>query len=83
MAALNDFLGMGGYAAYVWSAFGFAAVVLVGLLWQSWRAARQREAEFEQLKAIARPAAGEVPPRRRLARRAVETRPAPATSGEM
>jgi heme exporter protein D len=36
---MSDFLYMGGYAAYVWSAYGLAAAVLVGmivhsLLWQ-------------------------------------------------
>lgn len=46
---------MGGYAAYVWPAFGFAAVVLLGLLAQSWRAARRREAEFQQLRRAVRP----------------------------
>ena len=29
---MSDFFAMGGYAAYVWPAFGFAAVVLLGLL---------------------------------------------------
>ena len=45
---------MGGYAAYVWSAFGFAVVVLLGLLGQSWRAAHQREAELAQLRELVR-----------------------------
>lgn len=45
---------MGGYAAYVWSAFGFTLVVLVGLLGQSWRAAHQREAELAQLRELVR-----------------------------
>lgn len=45
---------MGGYAAYVWPAFGFALVVLLGLLVQSWHAARQREAELEQLRQLVR-----------------------------
>jgi heme exporter protein D len=53
---VTDFLAMGGYAAYVWSAYGFAAVVLVALLVQSWRSARRREAEFEQVRRLARPA---------------------------
>lgn len=54
---MSDFLAMGGYAAYVWPAFGFAAAVLLGLLWQSWRAARRREAELEQLRRTVRPGA--------------------------
>lgn len=52
---MSDFLAMGGYGAYVWPAFGFAAVVLLGLLLQSWWAARRREAEFEQLRHQLRP----------------------------
>jgi heme exporter protein CcmD len=52
---LSDFFDMGGYGAYVWAAFGFALVVLVGLLVQSWTAARGRDREFAQLKAMARP----------------------------
>jgi heme exporter protein D len=53
---LTDFLAMGGYAAYVWPAYGFAAVVLIALLVQSWRSARRRDAELEQARRIARPA---------------------------
>jgi heme exporter protein D len=51
---LGELLAMGGYAAYVWPAFGFALVVLLGLLVQSWHAARQREAELEQLRQLVR-----------------------------
>jgi heme exporter protein D len=51
---LSEFLAMGGYAAYVWSAFGFALVVLLGLLGQSWRAAHQREAELAELRRLVR-----------------------------
>lgn len=51
---MSEFLAMGGYAAYVWSAFGFALVVLLGLLGQSWRAAHQREAELAQLRELVR-----------------------------
>ncbi len=46
---------MGGYAAYVWPAYGFAALVLILLLVQSWRSARRRAAELEQLRRLARP----------------------------
>jgi heme exporter protein D len=53
---LTDFLAMGGYAAYVWSAYGFAAVVLIALLVQSWRSVRRRDAELEQVRRVARPA---------------------------
>jgi heme exporter protein D len=52
---LTDFLAMGGYAAYVWPAYGFAALVLIVLLAQSWCSARRRAAELEQLRHLARP----------------------------
>lgn len=49
---------MGGYAAYVWPAYGFAALVLIALLVQSWRSAGRRAAELEQLRHLARPRRG-------------------------
>jgi heme exporter protein D len=53
---LTDFFAMGGYAAYVWTAYGFAALVLIVLLVQSWRSARRRDAELERVRQLARPA---------------------------
>ena len=50
-----EFLAMGGYAGYVWSAFGFTFVVMIGLLVQSWRLARRRERELSELRARLRP----------------------------
>jgi heme exporter protein D len=55
-AFLTEFFAMGGYAAYVWPAYGFAALVLIALLVQSWRAARRRVSELEQVRRVARPA---------------------------
>lgn len=55
---MSTFLAMGGYAAYVWSAFGFALVALVALLAQSWHAARRREAELDQLRGVVRTGRG-------------------------
>jgi heme exporter protein CcmD len=43
---LREFLHMGGYAGFVWTAYGLTAVVL----WLNWRAARHIEAE-QQLSA--------------------------------
>lgn len=74
--ALSEFFGMGGYGAYVWAAFGFAFVALLGLLLQSIGQARRREREFERLREVARPAA----PETRRPRRAV--RATPAAAGE-
>jgi heme exporter protein D len=53
---LTDFFVMGGYAAYVWTAYGFAALVLMVLFVHSWRSARRRDAELEQVRRLARPA---------------------------
>ena len=45
---MNDFFNMGGYAAYVWGAYGVAAVVLVGLVWQSVKNLRASERELAE-----------------------------------
>jgi heme exporter protein D len=48
---------MGGYAAFVWPAYGVALVVLGGLAWHSWRRYR---ASIDALEKLQR----EVPSRR-------------------
>lgn len=52
---MSEFLAMGGYAAYVWSAFAIAFVLMAGLFVQSRRAARRGEVELEALRASVRP----------------------------
>jgi len=47
---MSDFLTMGGYAAFVWPAYGVAAVLLVGLLVLSLRSMRQRETLVDSLR---------------------------------
>ena len=47
----NTFFAMGGYAVYVWPAYGVAVVVLVGLWIASLRSLRAREAEIEAVEA--------------------------------
>jgi heme exporter protein D len=44
---LQRFLAMGGYAAYVWPAYGVALVVLIGMLLLRWRrlSAAERDAD--------------------------------------
>ena len=37
MSALSDWVAMGGYAAFVWPAYGIATLVLGGLALNSWR----------------------------------------------
>ena len=46
-----SFFEMGGYAAYVWPAFGVGAVVLIALLLFSLRGLTSREAELRRLEA--------------------------------
>ena len=50
MTSFSDFLNMGGYAAYVWPAFGIAAAILVGLLVQSRLILRSRESTLAELE---------------------------------
>jgi heme exporter protein D len=47
--AIMSFLSMGGYAAFIWPAFGVAAAVLIALFLVSWREAKAREAELEAM----------------------------------
>ena len=49
-----SFFEMGGYAAYVWPAFGAAAAIMIALLVQSLRTMRAREAALRSLEATAR-----------------------------
>jgi heme exporter protein D len=41
MFPVATFLEMGGYGAFVWSAYGVTALVMVGLLWTSLRSGRR------------------------------------------
>lgn len=50
MDGLRDFFDMGGYAVWVWSAYGVSAAGLVGMLVWSVRTLKAREKEFEVLK---------------------------------
>ncbi|MGE3475589.1 MAG: heme exporter protein CcmD [Rhodospirillaceae bacterium] len=49
--SIAAFIDMGGYAAWVWTAYGLAAAALVGMLAISRRTLKAREREFEDLKA--------------------------------
>ena len=48
---MNEFFAMGGYAAYVWPAYGVAAIVLIGVWIASLRGLRARESEIEAVEA--------------------------------
>ena len=37
------FFEMGGYAVYVWPAYGISAIALIGLAVMSWRALKRNE----------------------------------------
>ncbi len=48
--AMSDFFAMGGYAAYIWPAYGVSAVVLAGLgllIWRRGRDLKKRLADHE------------------------------------
>ncbi len=51
MERLTAFLEMGGYAVFVWPAFGLAALVMVGLLVATLRQLRRRRRELAELEA--------------------------------
>ncbi|SDG12054.1 heme exporter protein D [Limimonas halophila] len=43
MQAVLDYLAMGGYAAYIWPAYGLSVLVMGGLVVQSVRQLRARQ----------------------------------------
>jgi heme exporter protein D len=47
---MSQFLAMGGYAAFVWPAYGVALLALGGLLIQSLRQYRARQRELDRLQ---------------------------------
>lgn len=55
---MSEFLAMGGYAVYVWSAYG---ITLLVLLLNIWSASRRHRAALEQVR---RTAASQQPVRR-------------------
>ena len=50
MEAIEKFLAMGGYAAYVWPAFGLTALVMIALLVATVRSLRARQSTLDLLK---------------------------------
>ena len=50
MQRLTEFLAMGGYAVFVWPAYGVTVIVMAGLLVQSLRRYRRGQREFETLQ---------------------------------
>jgi heme exporter protein D len=50
MVDVGRYLAMGGYAAFVWSAYGVALAVLGGFSWHSWRRYRASTDALEKLQ---------------------------------
>jgi len=48
--SFTEFLSMGGYGSFIWSAFGLSAVVLIGILVQSQRFLKASDAELTLLQ---------------------------------
>ena len=51
MQMISDFLAIGGYSGFIWSAYGAVAVILIGLLVISLRELRTTSAEVAALEA--------------------------------
>lgn len=51
---MSSFFSMGGYAAFVWTAYGVAAAGLAGLGLASWRRMRLLERKADMLRAARR-----------------------------
>jgi len=50
---MTEFFAMGGYAVFVWPAYGLAALVLIGITVMTVAALRRTERELSDLEAIA------------------------------
>ena len=51
MNSFGEFFDMGGYAVFVWPAYGIAAVILILLALLSWRALVAERRTLEKLEA--------------------------------
>ena len=47
---MNDYFAMGGYAAFVWPAYGLSALVMIGLVVTGWRNLKARERDLAKLR---------------------------------
>jgi heme exporter protein D len=48
---MSHYFAMGGYGAFIWPAYGAAAILMAGILIMSWRSMRRREELVETLRA--------------------------------
>ena len=54
MAEVEAYLGMEGYGSFIWAAYLLASLILVGLLAQSRRVLKKREALLLRLRSMRR-----------------------------
>ena len=47
---MNVYFDMGGYAMFVWPAYGLSAIVMIGLAVNAWRGLRARERDLAKLR---------------------------------
>lgn len=71
---MTEFFAMGGYAAYVWPAYGLAALVMLGLLVATLKAVRGAETTLKALE-------GSRPARRRVRKQAAAPSAAEVSEG--
>jgi heme exporter protein D len=50
--AISDFFAMGGYALYIWPAYGVSTVVMAWIAIASWRRTKANEAELKKLQEL-------------------------------
>ena len=50
MNQLATFINMSGYGQYIWPAFVISAIVLAGIIWQSYRFLKRTESELDALR---------------------------------
>ena len=59
MESLSTFLDMGCYGAFVWSAYGLAAIILIGLAIHSLIRLKRTQTMLQQIRAIRQKASDE------------------------
>lgn len=47
---MSEYWAMGGYAVFVWPAYGLSALVMVGLVVTAWRTLKLRERDLAKLR---------------------------------
>ena len=50
MNQLTTFINMSGYGQYIWPAYAISAIVLAGIIWQSYRFLKRTESELDALR---------------------------------